>query len=157
VTASPSDRPSQSLLLCHGLGSASSRRSPCGLRHRGPAPPSEDLPLVPPPLCDLAISGFPKWCKYLISQSFRGKVSVRPVQVGGVDVNTFLSELSWLLRMPNVDRILPLGRVATVRQGPRTVCKTGSKPSAAESESHCQARPSDLDSICGASRCRSRR
>ena len=38
VTASPSDRPSQSLLLCHGLGSASSRRSPCGLRHRGPAP-----------------------------------------------------------------------------------------------------------------------
>ena len=54
VTASPSDRPSQSLLLCHGLGSASSRRSPCGLRHRGPAPPSEDLPLVPPPLCDLS-------------------------------------------------------------------------------------------------------
>ena len=54
MTASPSDRPSQSLLLCHGLGSASSRRSPCGLRHRGPAPPSEALPLVPPPLCDLS-------------------------------------------------------------------------------------------------------
>ena len=70
-----------------------------------------------------AISGLPKGRKYLISQSFLGKVSVRPAQVGGVDVNTFLSELNWLLRMPNVDRILPRGRVATVRQGPRTVCK----------------------------------
>ena len=68
-----------------------------------------------------AISEFPKGRKYLISQSFRGKVSVQPVPVGGVDVNTFLSEFSWLVRMPNVDRILPLGRVATVRQGPRTV------------------------------------
>ena len=70
-----------------------------------------------------AISGLPKGRKHLISQSFLGKVSVRPAQVGGVDVNTFLSELNWLLRMPNVDRILPRGRVATVRQGPRTVCK----------------------------------
>ena len=45
----------------------------------------------------------------------RGKLSVRPAQVGGIDVNTLLSKLSWLLRIPNVDRILPLGRGATVR------------------------------------------
>ena len=50
----------------------------------------------------------------------RGKLSVRPAQVGGIEVNTLLSKLSWLLRIPNVDRILPLGRGATVRQGPRT-------------------------------------
>ena len=34
-----------------------------------------------------AISEFPKWRKYLISLSFRGQSSVRPVQVGGFDVN----------------------------------------------------------------------
>ena len=34
-----------------------------------------------------AISEFPKWRKYLISLCFRGKSSVRPVQVGGFDVN----------------------------------------------------------------------
>ena len=36
---------------------------------------------------ELAISEFPKGRKYLISLSFRGKSSVRPVQVGGSDVN----------------------------------------------------------------------
>ena len=36
---------------------------------------------------DSAISEFPKWRKYLISLSFRGQSSVRPVQVGGFDVN----------------------------------------------------------------------
>ena len=36
---------------------------------------------------ELAISEFPKWRKYLISLSFRGQSSVRPVQVGGFDVN----------------------------------------------------------------------
>ena len=36
---------------------------------------------------NLAISEFPKWRKYLISLSFRGQSSVRPVQVGGFDVN----------------------------------------------------------------------
>ena len=35
----------------------------------------------------LAMSEFPKWRKYLISLSFRGQSSVRPVQVGGFDVN----------------------------------------------------------------------
>ena len=35
----------------------------------------------------LAISEFPKWRKYLIYLSFLGKSSVRPVQVGGFDVN----------------------------------------------------------------------
>ena len=35
----------------------------------------------------VAISEFPKWRKYLISLSFRGQSSVRPVQVGGFDVN----------------------------------------------------------------------
>ena len=35
----------------------------------------------------LAISEFPKWRKYLISLSFRDQSSVRPVQVGGFDVN----------------------------------------------------------------------
>ena len=35
----------------------------------------------------MAISEFPKWRKYLISLSFRGQSSVRPVQVGGFDVN----------------------------------------------------------------------
>ena len=35
----------------------------------------------------LAISEFPKWRKYLISLSFRGQSSVRPVQVGGFNVN----------------------------------------------------------------------
>ena len=45
------------------------------------------------PFCQLnrhhytAISEFPKWRKYLISLCFRGKSSVRPVQVGGFDVN----------------------------------------------------------------------
>ena len=34
-----------------------------------------------------AISEFPKWRKYLISLSFLGQSSVRPVQVGGFDVN----------------------------------------------------------------------
>ena len=38
-------------------------------------------------LDELAISEFPKWRKYLISLSFRGQSSVRPVQVGGFDVN----------------------------------------------------------------------
>ncbi len=33
------------------------------------------------------MSEFPKWRKYLISLSFRGQSSVRPVQVGGFDVN----------------------------------------------------------------------
>ena len=36
---------------------------------------------------DLAISEFPKGRKHLISLSFRGESSVRPVQVGGFDVN----------------------------------------------------------------------
>ncbi len=31
-----------------------------------------------------AMSEFPKWRKYLISLSFRGQSSVRPVQVGGL-------------------------------------------------------------------------
>ena len=35
----------------------------------------------------VAISEFPKWRKYLISLSFRDKSSVRPVQVGGFEVN----------------------------------------------------------------------
>ena len=35
----------------------------------------------------VAISEFPKWRKYLIYLSFLGKSSVRPVQVGGFDVN----------------------------------------------------------------------
>ena len=35
----------------------------------------------------VAISEFPKWRKYLISLSFQGQSSVRPVQVGGFDVN----------------------------------------------------------------------
>ncbi len=35
----------------------------------------------------MAMSEFPKWRKYLISLSFRGQSSVRPVQVGGFDVN----------------------------------------------------------------------
>ena len=34
-----------------------------------------------------AMSEFPKWRKYLISLSLRGQSSVRPVQVGGFDVN----------------------------------------------------------------------
>ena len=34
-----------------------------------------------------AMSEFPKWRKYLIFLSFRGQSSVRPVQVGGFDVN----------------------------------------------------------------------
>ena len=38
-------------------------------------------------LVKMAISEFPKWRKYLISLSFRGQSSVRPVQVGGFDVN----------------------------------------------------------------------
>ena len=67
-----------------------------------------------------AISGFPKGHKYHVSLYFTGKLSVRPAQVGGIDVNTLLSKLSWLLRIPNVDRILPLDLGATVRQGPRT-------------------------------------
>ena len=47
-----------------------------------------------------------------------------------------------------MDRILPLGRGATVRQGPQDRLNTGSKPSAAAGDSHRQARPSNLDSIC---------
>ena len=39
------------------------------------------------PALTLAISEFPKWRKYLISLSFLGQSSVRPVQVGGFDVN----------------------------------------------------------------------
>ena len=35
----------------------------------------------------MAISEFPKGRKYLISLSFLGESSVRPVQVGGFDVN----------------------------------------------------------------------
>ena len=42
---------------------------------------------------DLAISEFPKWRKYLISLSFRGQSSVRPVQVGGFDVNIVIHRL----------------------------------------------------------------
>ena len=38
-------------------------------------------------LDNLAISEFPKGRKYLTSQSFRGKSSVRPAHVGGFDVN----------------------------------------------------------------------
>ena len=38
-------------------------------------------------LISRAISEFPKWRKYLISLSFRGQSSVRPVQVGGFNVN----------------------------------------------------------------------
>ena len=41
--------------------------------------------------------------------------------------------------------------------GPKDRLQTGSKPSAAEGDSHRQARPSNLDCICGVSRCRSRR
>ena len=63
---------------------------------------------------------FPKGINTMYPYILRGKLSVRPAQVGGIDVNTLLSKLSWLLRIPNVDRILPLGRGATVRQGPRT-------------------------------------
>ena len=48
----------------------------------------------------------------------RGKLSVRPAQVGGIDVNTLLSKLSWLLRIPNVDRILPLGRARRCVRAP---------------------------------------
>ena len=63
---------------------------------------------------------FPKGINTMYPYILRGKLSVRPAQVGGIDVNTLLSKLSWLLRIPNVDRILPLGRGETVRQGPRT-------------------------------------
>ena len=63
---------------------------------------------------------FQKGINTMYPYILRGKLSVRPAQVGGIDVNTLLSKLSWLLRIPNVDRILPLGRGATVRQGPRT-------------------------------------
>ena len=55
---------------------------------------SGHLSNLPRPYTNVAISGLPKGRKYLISQSFLGKVSVRPAQVGGVDVNTFLSELN---------------------------------------------------------------
>ena len=50
VTAPSSDRPSRSLLLCHGSGPLSSRRSPRALRRRGPAPPTASLPSVQPSL-----------------------------------------------------------------------------------------------------------
>ena len=58
---------------------------------------------------------FPKGINTMYPYILRGKLSVRPAQVGGIDVNTLLSKLSWLLRIPNVDRILPLDRGATVR------------------------------------------
>ena len=57
---------------------------------------------------------FPKGINTMYPYILRGKLSVRPAQVGGIDVNTLLSKLSWLLRIPNVDRILPLDRGATV-------------------------------------------
>ena len=63
---------------------------------------------------------FTKGINTMYPYILRGKLSVRPAQVGGIDVNTLLSKLSWLLRIPNVDRILPLDLGATVRQGPRT-------------------------------------
>ena len=50
VTASSSDRPSRSLLLCHGSRSLSSRRPPRALRRRGPAPPTESLSSLQPSL-----------------------------------------------------------------------------------------------------------
>ena len=50
VTAPSSDRPSRSLLLCHGSRSLSSRSSPRGLRRRGPAASPEDLPTLQPPV-----------------------------------------------------------------------------------------------------------
>ena len=50
VTVSGSDRPSRSLLLCHGSGSLSSRRPPRALRRRGPAPPTESLSSLQPSL-----------------------------------------------------------------------------------------------------------
>ena len=47
VTVSSSDRPSQSLLLCHGFGPLSSRSPPCALRRRGRlAPPAHLSPSV---------------------------------------------------------------------------------------------------------------
>ena len=55
----------------------------------GPPRPA-DLPTavwINPPVKKSAMSEFPKWRKYLISLSFRGQSSVRPVQVGGFDVN----------------------------------------------------------------------
>ena len=58
---------------------------------------------------------FPKGINTMYPYILRGKLSVRSAQVGGIDVNTLLSKLSWLLRIPNVDRILPLDRGATVR------------------------------------------
>ena len=100
---------------------------------------------------------FPKGINTMYPYILRGKLSVRPAQVGGIDVNTLLSKLSWLLRIPNVDRILPLGRGATVRQGPGPAehrletIRCGGVTATAR-----PARP-NLDSICRASRCRSRR
>jgi len=43
VTVSSSDRPSQSLLLCHGFGALSSRSPPRALRRRGRAAPPAHL------------------------------------------------------------------------------------------------------------------
>ena len=53
VTVSSSDRPSQSLLLCHGFGALSSRSLPCALRRRGRAAPPAHLSPMPSTLRDL--------------------------------------------------------------------------------------------------------
>ena len=58
-------------------------------------------------------------------------------------MNTFLSECSWLLRMPNVDRI-PAARPGRDRtSGSKDRLQTGSKPPATEGDSHSSARPFD--------------
>ena len=45
---------------------------------------------------------FPKGINTMYPYIYGVKLSVRPAQVGGIDVNTLLSKLSWLLRIPNV-------------------------------------------------------
>ena len=54
VTASGSDTPRPSALLCHGLGWMSSR-SDLLLRRRGHAASPENLPALQPPLRDLRV------------------------------------------------------------------------------------------------------
>ena len=58
--------------------------SPCLRRRRRGRLPRGHSPLSPR---FWAIFEFPKWRKYLISLSFLGQSMVRPVQVGGFDVN----------------------------------------------------------------------
>src|SRR6059036_3590753 len=53
VTTSGSDSPSQSCLLCHGLGWTSSWSGPPRLRRRGHPASPENLPSVSPGLRDL--------------------------------------------------------------------------------------------------------